>query len=337
MSTENTRRKFLQRTGTAGVVSLLLPGITIPSEGPPPAEKKKKKSPAYKGGLCLSTWDFGHAANSAAWETMKQGGSALDMAESSGRYTEADRGNLSVGLSGYPDREGNTTLDACIMDSLGRAGSVCFLEHYDHPVSLARLVLERTPHVILVGDGARQFAEEQGYTPSNYVGQEAQKAWKNWLEKNEYKPVINIENHDTIGTLMIDARGDLAGACTTSGLAFKMRGRVGDSPIIGAGLYVDNEVGAATATGLGEAVLRSCSSFLMVELMRQGYHPQEACEEAIRRLMKKNSFLKEEYQVGLLAVNKAGETGAFSVRPGFSYALMKEGVNQIHQSSSANP
>jgi N4-(beta-N-acetylglucosaminyl)-L-asparaginase len=217
------------------------------------------------------------------------------------------------------------------MDSIGRAGSVCFLEKIKHPVTVARMVMERTPQVLFVGDGAQKFALSQGMSLDEFQSEEAVRAYEEWLIKSEYKPIINIENHDTIGMVTMDGNGDLAGSCTTSGLAYKMRGRVGDSPIIGSGLYVDNAVGAATGTGLGETVLRSCSAFLIVELMRQGMHPQKACEEAIKRVKQINAFMTEEFQVGLLAVNKKGETGAFALREGFTYALAKNGENKVYK------
>lgn len=324
------RRDFIRLSGLAGIAAMAQSCFGKRQDKP----TIHIGGPRYLDGLVISTWNAGLAANEGAWKALTSGGNATDMAEQGVMVTEADRSNLSVGLSGLPDREGRTTLDACIMDSLGRAGSVSFLEEIDHPVQVARMVMERTPHVMLVGEGARQFALEQGISLSKYANPDAQRAWKEWLETSKYNPVINIENHDTIGLLAMDKSGNIAGSCTTSGLAFKMRGRVGDSPIIGSGLYVDNEVGAATGTGLGETVLRSCSSFLIVELMRNGASPQEACEEAITRLMKKNGFLNEDYQVGLLAVNAQGETGAFSVRPGFTYAIMKNGENKLLTSGS---
>jgi N4-(beta-N-acetylglucosaminyl)-L-asparaginase len=195
------------------------------------------------------------------------------------------------------------------------------------------MVMEKTPHVMLVGEGAQQFALSQGMKLEDYESPESIKAYKEWLVKSEYKPIINIENHDTIGMLTMDKQGDISGACTTSGLAFKMRGRVGDSPIIGSGLYVDNEVGGATGSGLGETVLRSCSTFLIVELMRQGASPQEACEEAVRRVVKINSFMTEDYQVAFIAINKAGETGAYGIHKGFNYALYKNKSNQLIDSA----
>ncbi len=287
----------------------------------------------FTEGLVLSTWDAGIPANAAAWKAMLDGGNALDMAEKGVNDTEAELSNSTVGLGGCPDRDGHTTLDACIMDSAGNAGSVMFLEHIKHPASVARKIMEKTPHVILVGEGAYQFALAEGFKHDDYVSADSQKAWQDWLKTSQYKPIINIENHDTIGLLAMDASGDLAGACTTSGMAFKMHGRVGDSPVIGAGLYVDNEIGAATSSGLGEAVIRTCGSFLVVEMMRQGATPQQACEEAINRIKIKHTNF-EDFQVGYLAVNKAGEIGAFAIHPGFTYSLHKWGENKVYKSKS---
>jgi len=234
---------------------------------------------------------------------------------------------------GGPDREGRVTLDACIMDARGRCGSVAFLQYIKHPISVARKVLEDTPHVMLVGEGALQFALANGFRKENLLTEEADAAWKKWLEKSQYKPVINVENHDTIGLLALDQNGDLFGACTTSGLAFKMQGRVGDSPIIGAGLYVDNEVGAATATGLGEAVMRTCGSHLVVELMRQGRSPRDACREAVERINKKHSNV-EDFQVGFIAINRSGDYGGYSVQKGFNYAVRDSETNKMIDAES---
>ncbi|MEN9334921.1 MAG: hypothetical protein RLY35_2101 [Bacteroidota bacterium] len=324
-----SRRNFLKALPALGA----LPFLSFKGLERKPNSSKKR----YQKGLVLSTWNFGLKANEAAAESFQKGGKAVDMVEAAGRRMEDDLSELSIGLGGFPDRDGHTTLDACIMDHHGKAGSVCFLEQIKHPVSVARAIMEKTPHVVLVGEGAQQFAVNNGFELDTYKNPEAVKAWKEWLVKSEYKPVINIENHDTIGILAMDAQGDLSGACTTSGLAFKMRGRVGDSPIIGSGLYVDNEVGAATATGLGETILRSCSSFLIVELMRQGMSPQAACEEAIQRLVKINTpgILKvEDYQACFLACNASGEVGAYSVHPGFTYAIWKEGKAEVIKSKS---
>ena len=289
--------------------------------------------------VVISTWDFGIAANAAAWEILKKGGRALDAVEAGAKIPEADLKNHSVGRAGYPDRDGIVTLDACIMDEYGNCGSVAAMEDIAHPISVARMVMEKTPHVMLAGDGARQFAIQNGLHKEHLLTPESEKAWKEWLKKAEYKPVINIENqqhmrgdkynHDTIGMLAIDSKGNISGACTTSGMAFKMHGRVGDSPIIGAGLYVDNEVGGATSTGVGEEVIRNVGSFLVVELMRRGYHPEEACREAVNRIIKKKPQTAKDIQVGFLAINKKGEYGAYAIQKGFSFAVCNKEKQDI--------
>lgn len=296
---------------------------------------KKKKQPkvnphSHAGGpLVISTWDSGIKANEAAWKKMQEGGSALDMAESGVWVIEAEKDNCCVGLGAYPDREGIVTLDASIMTHEGKAGSVCFVQGVAHPISLARRVMEKTPHVMIVGKGAELFAKSEGIEVlPNKLSESSEKAYKNWLQEKQYKPIINIENHDTIGMLTMDKNGIMAGACTTSGLAFKMHGRVGDSPIIGAGLFVDGDVGAATCTGLGETVLRTLASHVAVEEMRRGATPQEACEEAIARVVKKHANHKE-FQVGILAINKTGEHGAFGLQKGFNYSLYQQDKNQL--------
>jgi N4-(beta-N-acetylglucosaminyl)-L-asparaginase len=273
----------------------------------------------------LSTWN-NPAANEVAWKVIQEGGRALDAVEQGVRIVEADPSDTSVGYGGLPDREGKVTLDACIMDETGNCGAVCFLENIMHPISVARLVMEKTPHVMLAGQGAQQFALENGFPKEDLLTENARLAWEKWKESPEYKPIINSELHDTIGMLALDEQGNLSGACTTSGMAFKLRGRVGDSPIIGAGLYVDNEVGGAVATGLGEAVMKSLGAFLIVELMRQGKSPQEACEEAVRRIVHKQKGF-EEIQVGFLALNIKGEAGAYAIQPGFVYGLHQNGQN----------
>ena len=287
---------------------------------------------APKKPVVISTWNHGLAANEAAWTVLSKGGRALDAVEIGVRVTEADPTGSSVGIGGFPDRDGKVTLDACIMDENGECGSVAFLQHIKHPISVARMVMEKTPHVMLVGEGALEFALDNGFTKENLLTPEAEKAWKEWLKKAEYKPIINIENHDTIGMVALDEAGNLSGACTTSGLAWKMHGRVGDSPIIGAGLYVDNEAGAATATGMGEAVIKVVGAHLIVELMRQGHSPQEACEVAVRRISKQKNA--KDIQIGFLALGKNGEVGAYSLQPGFNYAVHDtEGNNMVDVAS----
>lgn len=288
--------------------------------------------------IVISTWDFGVAANKAAWTILEKKGSALDAVEKGVKVAEADETNQSVGYGGLPDRDGKVTLDACIMDHFGNCGAVLALENIMHPISVARLVMEKTPHVMLAGVGALQFALEQGFKTENLLTPASEKAWKEWLKTAKYEPVMNIENklyqnvapqrlpgnqynHDTIGMLALDANGNLSGACTTSGMAYKLHGRVGDSPIIGAGLYIDNEVGGATSTGVGEEVVRNVGSFLVVELMRQGYSPQDACKEAVMRIIKKKPETAKNIQVGFLALDKNGNYGAYAIQKGFSYAV----------------
>lgn len=322
------RRKFLKTTSLAGVSILAGTGSFAEANIP-------FSSPILDNPIVISTWDFGLAANAAAWEVLKSGGRALDAVERGVHVPEADPDNQSVGRGGFPDRDGKVTLDACIMDEFGNCGSVAALENILHPISVARLVMEKTPHVMLVGEGALQFALQQGFKEENLLTPKSERAWKQWLKKSEYKPEINIENksfrpdklpgnkynHDTIGMLAIDAKGNISGACTTSGMGFKMHGRVGDSPIIGAGLYVDNEIGAATSTGVGEEVIRNVGSFLVVELMRQGYTPEDACKEAVMRIIKKKPETVKSIQVGFLAINKQGKYGAYAIQKGFSFAV----------------
>lgn len=324
-----------------------------------PAAACSQVTTSVRKPLVISTWDSGVIANSAAWTVLSANGRALDAVEQAGIAIENEI-SCCVGLGGNPDRDGFVTLDACIMDEKANIGSVAFLERIQHPVSVARKIMETTPHVMLVGSGAQQFALENGFPlEDGKLSEDAQKSYQKWLEKAEYKPVINIENlrpvgssnspvpsrlengdfnHDTMGTLALDQAGDLSGMCTTSGMAFKMRGRVGDSPIIGAGLFVDNEVGAATCSGQGEEVIRVAGSHLVVEFMRNGDSPAEACKKAILRIIKRDEARAKEFQVGFIAVNKQGEVGAYSVQPGFNYTLTVEGEeNKIYQAPSYFP
>lgn len=317
------RRKFIQSTALSGLG--LSVGASVLAKDLPLAERPVPfHSENYP--LVIATWNVPNATRKA-WEALHQGRSVLDAVEKGCNVEEEDPENMSVGYGGLPDRDGNVSLDACIMDEKGNYGSVVFLQNIVNAISVARKVMEKTPHVLLAGKGAEQFAYSQGFEKENLLTEKARKAWEEWKIKSEYKPVINIENHDTIGMLVMDHIGNLAGGCTTSGLAYKMHGRVGDSPIIGSGLFVDNEVGAATATGVGEEVLKTVGSFLIVELMRQGKSPQQACEEAIQRIMKKQPDRKD-FQVGYIAVNKRGEIGAYSIHQGFSYTIYQNGENK---------
>ena len=317
--------------------------------------REKKYGVVTGNPVVISTWDTGLAANKGAWEVLGKGGRALDAVEAGVRVTEASQ-NCCVGLGANPDRDGYVTLDACIMDEYANCGSVAFLERIKHPVSVARRVMEKTPHVMLVGSGAQQFALAEGFPlESAELSPEAKKAYQEWLKKAEYKPVINVEkgkghgpfapaqldngdwNHDTIGMVAMDAAGNVSGSCTTSGMGFKMRGRLGDSPIIGAGLFVDNEVGAATATGQGEDVIRMSGSHTVVELMRQGLSPEAACKKAVERIIKIKGEKAKEIQVGFIALNKKGEVGGFCIQPGFVYAVKNNKEEKLYTAKSWFP
>jgi isoaspartyl peptidase/L-asparaginase-like protein (Ntn-hydrolase superfamily) len=310
------RRNFLKLGAATGILSLIEPAKAANVVA-------TSASGTVKGPIVLSTWIHGLDANKAAWEVLKNGGSALDAVEKGVRVTESDITNRSVGIGGRPDRDGHVTLDACIMDERSRCGSVACLEGIAHPISVARAVMEKTQHVMLVGDGARQFALDYGFDTIKTPIPEVKKDYEKWKKENKdifKKPEINHENHDTIGMIAMDAKGNLSGACTTSGWAYKMHGRVGDSPIIGAGLFIDQEVGAATSTGLGEAIIRVAGSHTVVELMRHGYSPMDACKEACMRIIKKHEDLTG-LQCGFIALDKDGNYGAYSIYAGFNFAL----------------
>lgn len=309
------RRAFIKQSVALGTITAL---------GTPPttqARNIKKKNTFGKSELPLviSTWNTQTAAQEAI-RTLQNGGSALDAVENGVKIEEANPDNQTVGYGGLPDRDGIVTLDACIMDAKGNAGSVTYLQDIKHPISVARKVMEDTPHVMLSGEGAYQFALEKGFQKENLLTEKSKKAWEKWLVEKEYKPIPNIERHDTIGMLAVDQNGVMAGACTTSGMAYKMHGRVGDSPIIGAGLFVDGSIGGAVATGLGELVMKTLGAFLIVELMRQGADPQTACEEAVKRIADKYGT-GPDAQVGYIALRPDGSYGAFSMLKGFNYAL----------------
>tara|TARA_B100001250_G_scaffold388558_1_gene386903 strand:+ start:256 stop:1221 length:966 start_codon:yes stop_codon:yes gene_type:complete len=314
------RREFLKTSaiGTIAPASLLVScKSTIVNM------ERNKNNP-----IVLSTWAHGIPANNAALKVLKNKGNAMDAAEAGARDSEEDPLNTSVGLGGLPDEKGYVTLDSCVMDHTGNCGSVAFLQNIKHPVSVARKVMEETKHVMLVGEGARQFAISKGFQEIDLLTKDSKKAWEEWkITQREMTP---HETHDTISVLVQDKKGDLAGACTTSGWAYKLHGRVGDSPLIGAGLFVDNEVGSAAATGLGEEVIKTTGSFLVVELMRQGYSPTEACEEALNRVIKSHNG-DPDFQIGYIALRKDGEIGAACLKWEFDYALSKSGTNKLHK------
>jgi isoaspartyl peptidase/L-asparaginase-like protein (Ntn-hydrolase superfamily) len=323
-----SRRSFIAKS-SLGIAGLSLSKYTLSS-----SLNAKNNSPAV-----ISTWRHGLPANEAAWKILENSGYSLNAVEAGVRVPEGDPGVITVGYGGIPDAEGKVTLDACIMNEKGDAGSVAFLQHIKHPVSVARLVMEETPHVMLTGKGALDFALENGFEKTKLLTPEMKKKWKQWKEKQQkFSPKINIENqieenHDTISMLAVDSEGRLCGACTTSGMAFKMHGRVGDSPIIGAGLFVDGEVGGAAATGSGELVMKTLGSFLVVEFMRNGMAPKKACEEAVKRIVKKIPDY-EQHQIGYIALNKSGEYGAYALQPGFDYAVKNNQFSGLKNAES---
>ena len=322
------RRYFLQSSifSSLGFLAAGKAIAAVPSSGETPVVTGQP--------VVISTWDAGLAANKGAWEVLSRNGAALDAVEAGVKVTESSL-NCCVGLGANPDRDGYVTLDASIMDHEWNCGAVGFLERIKHPISVARRVMEKTPHVMLVGVGAQEFAVAEGFPLEPQVlSDNAKKSYQQWLKKSEYKPVINIENHDTIGMVAMDAAGNLSGSCTTSGMGFKMRGRLGDSPIIGAGLFVDNEVGAVTATGQGEDVIRVCGSHSVVEFMRQGMSPGEACKAAVGKIARIKKDKAKDIQVAFIALNKKGETGAYSLQKGFTYALKNNNEERMVQVKS---
>ena len=336
------RRGFIHLS-SLGITSFTIPGFIKNSEN------------ISKKPIVVSTWDAGLNANVAAWKVLSAGGAALDAVEQGVMVTENEI-NCCVGLGANPDRDGHVTLDASIMDHQFNCGSVAFLERIKHPISVARRVMEKTPHVMLVGEGAQQFALSEGFTlESGELSKDAKNAYENWLKKSTYKPIYNVErqseipkndsafnaphklsngewNHDTIGMIALDAQGNLSGSCTTSGAGFKMRGRVGDSPVIGAGLYVDNEVGAVVATGQGEDVIRVAGSSAVVEFMRQGKSPKEACKLVIERIRRIKKEKAKDIQVCFIAINNKGEYGAYALHNGFNYAVHSDKGNELFES-----
>ena len=337
-----TRKKFLQLTS---LTAPLLSSFSSFAESNPVNKQ-----------IVISTWGQNVKANAAAWKILSEGGRALDAVEEGVKVPEADPNDVSVGYGGLPDRDGKVTLDACIMDEHANIGSVMALENIMHAISVARLVMEKTPHVQLVGEGALQFALANGFEAINLLTPSSEKIYKDWLKTSKYDPMsipkilegkqkgsannndkelpwpVALLNHDTIGMMAMDIKGNLSGACTTSGMAFKMHGRVGDSPIIGAGLYVDNEAGAATSTGVGEEVVRICGSHLVVELMRQGYTPENACKKAVERMIKLRGEKAKQLQVGFIALNNQGAFGGYSIQKGFTYCVQTKNGNKIFES-----
>ncbi len=316
-----SRRRFIHTTAlAAGGIAVSSPGYAAMSEG--------LSAPEAARPLFVATWPFGQPANERSLEVFADGGSLLDAVEEGIKVPEADPDNASVGLGGIPNADGAVQLDACIMDGEGqRAGSVAALEGILHPISVARRVMDDTKHVMLAGEGARQFALAQGFASVDLLTDQRRGEWEQWREK-QHQP----DNHDTIALVGLDADGRLAGGCSTSGWGYKLPGRVGDSPIIGSGLYVDGQVGAAGATGLGENVMRYCASFLVVEYMRQGLHPEDACLETIRRIAAADPRPAEDLAINFVALDKQGRYGAAGTGQGFEYAVAYPGNSEVLQS-----
>ncbi|QGW28228.1 isoaspartyl peptidase/L-asparaginase family protein [Phnomibacter ginsenosidimutans] len=332
------RRKFVQ------LASLLPSGLLLNKANASP--KSEELNTGKVSPVVISTWAPNVKANAVAWQVLMNGGNALDAVHQGVMVPEADPDDQSVGYGGLPDRDGRVTLDACIMDHQFNIGSVMYLEHIVHAITVARLVMEKTPHVQIVGEGALRLALEHGMKKENLLTEKSEKAWREWLKTAQYSPMTTVENlleriknnHDTIGMLALDQHGNLSGACTTSGMAYKMQGRIGDSPIIGAGLYVDNEVGGATATGVGEEVVRVCGSHSVVEYMRHGYSPADACKEAVKRLVKaRGETLARKLQIGFIALNKKGETGCYSLNGDFTMAQRNQQGEKVIQSPALLP
>ncbi len=333
------RRKFIQHSTISSLAVLINKNLFA-----------SKISNFKNKPIVISTWDAGLEANKAAWQILSKNGRALDAVEKGVMVTEASK-NCCIGLGANPDRDGFVTLDACIMDENFNCGSVAFLERIKHPISVARRVMEKTPHVMLVGNGAQQFALNEGFVlEEQKLSKDAQQSYNDWLKKAEYKPgVINIENkqqqapakldngdwnHDTIGMIAMDANGNLSGSCTTSGMGFKMRGRIGDSPIIGAGLYVDNEFGACVGTGQGEDVIRVAGAHAVVEMMRQGFSAELSCKKIIERIVKIKGDKVKDIQVAFIALDKNGNSGSFAIHSGFNFAIKNNTEEKLIVSKS---
>jgi N4-(beta-N-acetylglucosaminyl)-L-asparaginase len=318
------RRNFLKSTSAAALVGGT--SLACRKEGLDPKMNHSKSNQDVGFPRFVSTWKFGKAVNDAALKTVNEGGSMLDAIEKGIWVAESDAQNASVGLGGIPAANGAVQLDACIMNGPDHnAGSVAGMEEILHPVSVARKVMEETIHVMLVGEGAKQFALENGFQKTDLLTDQQRKSYEGYLEKNatekEEQQKVDENHHDTIALVGVDAQGNLYGGCSTSGWGYKIPGRVGDSPIIGSGLYVDNEVGGAGATGIGENVMRYCASFMIVEEMRHGASPQEAIENVIERIAKKDPKKAEDLAINFVAINKSGETGAAGTSQGFTYAV----------------
>ena len=352
------RRRFIQRSAglsaTGAIASVFsnqpsATGAESVSNSAAPEKVKQEESEPDGEIRFIATWPFGKFACEKSLEIAKSG-SMLDAIEQGIWVTESDAKNASVGIGGIPNATGQVELDACFMSGPDHnAGSVAGIRDILHPISVARAIMERTPHVMLAGQGALDFALENGFSKTNLLTEKQKQNWEEWKTEQDEKakapaaktesteskqPQINEDLHDTIALLGIDAEGNLYGGCSTSGWGYKIPGRVGDSPIIGSGLYVDNKIGAAGATGLGENVMRHCGSFLVVEMMRWGASPTAACELAIKRIAESDPKNLDNLDINFIAINKAGEVGAAGTSKGFKYSVTDEKESKVLKAKS---
>ncbi|MBL9134618.1 MAG: N(4)-(beta-N-acetylglucosaminyl)-L-asparaginase [Verrucomicrobiales bacterium] len=325
------RRRFLGTVANASLGSALLAaasGCRTSTGGAAPARAGSTLP------LIVSTWPFGKPANEKALQVLQAGGGRLDAIVDGISVTEHDLSVSSVGAGGDPNAEGVVSLDACIMDGpTHKCGSVAAVEGILPVIGLARAVMEKTRHVMLVGDGARRFALANGFKDTDLLTEAARRRWQEWKARQTGGQPASAppDSHDTIAMVILGSDGQLAGGCSTSGLSYKLPGRVGDSPIIGSGLYVDNDVGAAGATGVGENILRFCGTFQVVELMRAGASPAEACAETIRRIQRKHPA-GTDLAINFLAIDRRGRFGAAGTGDGFPYAVTYPGYSEVLKS-----
>jgi N4-(beta-N-acetylglucosaminyl)-L-asparaginase len=325
-----SRREFLR---DASIAVALLPTAAraqskapAPTPAPPPAKPAPRKPELP---IVLATWDYGTLLCAGAQQVFAKGGDLLDALEKGINAVEDDPKVTSVGFNGLPNEDGVVQLDASIMDGrTHQSGAVAALERIKNPISVARKVMEKTRHVLLVGAGANAFAKKLGFKEQELMSPEARREWEKRAKDPKDSFWRDGSVHDTVCAIAMDAKGDLASAVSTSGLAGKLAGRVGDSPIIGAGNYCDNDVGAACATGIGELAIRNAASFAIVERMRAGVDPTRACQEILERMVKKSPEVQTDprAQLAFIAMNKAGEVGAAALRiqkKRFRYALSR--------------
>ncbi|MCC7377652.1 MAG: N(4)-(beta-N-acetylglucosaminyl)-L-asparaginase [Verrucomicrobiales bacterium] len=323
------RRQFLGSVASAG-----LGAAALASASGCQTASNTKAAAGHAWPLIVSTWPFGKAANEKALQVLQSGGGRLDALVDGISVTEKDLSVTSVGAGGDPNADGVVSLDACIMDGpTHRCGSVAAVEGILPVIGVSRAVMEKTRHVMLVGDGARRFALANGFQDTQLLTEEARRRWQTWKSRQTGGQPGSAppDTHDTIAMVILGADGQLSGGCSTSGLSYKLPGRVGDSPIIGSGLYVDNEVGAAGATGVGENIMRFCGTFQVVELMRSGASPAEACAETIRRIQRKHPA-GTDLSINFLAIDRRGRFGAAGTGQGFPYSVTYPGYSEVLKS-----